>query len=456
MLRRGLAIDARHAMLHVNLGIVLKDGGDAAGALDSLRAACELAPQSAHAHSVLLYTMSFVADEPAQILAEARRWQQRHGAVPILPSAPATGLERQRQRLRVGYVSPDFRDHCQALFMLPLLSHHDRSAFEVTCYSLVARPDDYTRRLQAVVEHWVDATSRDDAALAELIRRDRLDILVDLTMHMGGGRPQVLARKPAPVQVAWLAYPGTTGMSAIDYRLSDPRLDPPGSDGCYSERTLRLPDSFWCYDPLDSEPQPNALPALSQEHLTLGCLNNPCKLTDRTLRLWAPVLRALPQARLMLLAPAGAARARLAARLTRAGIDAKRVVFVAHQARTRYLLNYHLLDLCLDTLPYNGHTTSLDAFWMGVPVITRIGCAGRAGLSQLYQLGLSELAADCDAAFVDIVTALSRDLPRLAALRAQLRTRLANSPLMDAPRFARNLEAIYRGLLTPSAAAMLP
>jgi protein O-GlcNAc transferase len=454
MLRRGLAVDASYATLHVNLGLVLKDSGDAAGALESLRTACELAPESAHAHSVLLYTMSFVTDDPAQILAEARRWQQRHGGVPVLPSA----VRLEGQRLRVGYLSPDFRDHCQTLFMLPLLSHHDRSAFEVTCYSLVTRPDDYTRRLQALVEHWVDVAGSDDAALAARIHHDRLDILIDLAMHMGDGRPQVLARKPAPVQIAWLAYPGTTGLSAIDYRLSDPRLDPPtGSDACYSERTLRLPETFWCYDPLGSEPQPNALPARSQPHLTLGCLNNPCKLTDRTLSLWAPVLRALPQTRLVLLAPAGgAARARLAARLARAGITPERVRFVGHQPRTQYLLYYHLIDLCLDTLPYNGHTTSLDAFWMGVPVITRIGgtCAGRAGLSQLHQLGLSELAADSDAAFVDIVVALAHDLPRLAALRAQLRARLAKSSLMDAPRFARNLEAIYHRLRTPSAAAL--
>ncbi len=447
MLRRGLAADAGYATLHVNLGLVLKDSGDAAGALDCLRTACALAPQSAHAHSVLLYTLSFVAEDPAEILAEARRWQQRHGAVPA--SRPAARSERRRPR--IGYLSPDFREHCQALFMLPLLEQHDRNAFEITCYSLVAQPDDYTRRMQGLVEHWVDVARADDATLEERIRGDRLDVLVDLTMHMGGGRSPVLTRKPAPVQIAWLAYPGTTGLAAIDYRLSDPRLDPPGSDECYSERTLRLPDAFWCYDPLDSEPRPNALPALSQTHLTLGCLNNPCKLTERTLRLWAPVLQALPQARLVLLLPAGAARARFEVRLARAGIAPERVSFVAHQTRPQYLRYYHQLDLCLDTLPYNGHTTSLDAFWMGVPVVTRIGatCAGRAGLSQLHQLGLTELAADSDAAFLSIVVALARDLPRLAALRAQLRARLASSALMDAARFARNLEAIYRSVLAP-------
>ena len=450
VLRRGLAVDARYANLHLNLGIVLKDSGDAAGAISALRTACELAPGNAHAHSVLLYTLSFAANDPAIILAEAQRWQQRQGNFPPLSASRATARPTC-ERVRIGYLGADFRDHCQSLFMLPLLSNHDRAAFEITCYSLTKRPDDYTNRLREQAEHWVDVAQLDDVALATRIHSDELDILVDLTMHMAGGRPAVLARRPAPLQIAWLAYPGTTGIRAIDYRISDPRLDPDGTDGCYSERTLRLPDTFWCYDPLTSEPLPNELPALSNGYLTLGCLNNPCKLTDQTLRLWAPLFSAMPQTRLLLMAPAGAARDRLCARLEHFGITRERVRFVGHQPRSHYLGNYHQLDLCLDTLPYNGHTTSLDAFWMGVPVITRVGttCAGRAGLSQLFQLGLTELAADTDTNFTEIVLSLARDLPRLAELRSQLRSRLMHSPLVDAARFARNLEALYHKALTP-------
>jgi predicted O-linked N-acetylglucosamine transferase (SPINDLY family) len=235
-------------------------------------------------------------------------------------------------------------------------------------------------------------------------------------------------------------------MDTMDFRISDPRLDPSGYETHYTERTLHLPDSFWCYDPLTDEPAVGPLPALELGHLTLGCLNNPCKLTDRTLELWGSVMSALPRARLVLMVPEGRHRRRLAERLFARGVEPQRVDFVAFRPRAEYLRTYADIDFCLDTFPYNGHTTSLDALWMGVPTVTRVGatCVGRGGLSQLYQLGLSELAADTDAAFVDIATALAADLPRLAALRGSLRAQLAASPLMDGARFARHLEAAYR------------
>jgi predicted O-linked N-acetylglucosamine transferase (SPINDLY family) len=237
-------------------------------------------------------------------------------------------------------------------------------------------------------------------------------------------------------------------MRAMDYRISDPRLDPVGIETHASERTIRLPDSFWCYDPLTSEPQVNALPALARGYLTLGCLNNPCKLTDQTLRLWGAVMQALRGSRLVLLAPPGRQRQRLAQRLAAHGIAAERVDLVAYRARAAYLRSYHDIDLGVDTLPYNGHTTSLDALWMGVPTITRVGqtCVGRGGLSQLFQLGLGELAAATDDAFIDAAVALAQDIPRLAELRQELRPRLERSPLMDAPRFARHMESVYRGV----------
>jgi predicted O-linked N-acetylglucosamine transferase (SPINDLY family) len=266
-------------------------------------------------------------------------------------------------------------------------------------------------------------------------------------MHMANGRPLLFARRPAPLQVTWLAYPGTTGLEAIDYRFSDARLDPLGCDAHYSERTIRLPDSFWCYDPLASVPV-NGLPALSTGRLTLGCLNNPCKLTDWTLRLWAPVLAALPDTRLLLMAPAGPQRVRLLERACACGIDGGRIEFVPYRPREQYLASYHEIDLALDTLPYNGHTTTLDALWMGVPLVTRVGstCVGRAGLSQLYQLGLTELAAGSDADFAAVAIGLARDLKRLGALRQGLRPLLTQSPLMDGRRFAANIEAAYRAI----------
>ncbi len=448
LFRRALQLSPRHAPLYDNLGSVLKDAGELDPAIDCFRRSLELDPDGDATHRNLVYALSFQCLEPAPILAEARRWNQRFAAPLASTRRPLANDCSADRKLRIGYVSPDFREHCQSLFTIPLLQNHDRDEFEIYCYSSVERPDETTRRIAGLGSVWREVRTQDDAALAATIRADRIDILVDLTMHMADGRPLLFARKPAPIQVAWLAYPGTTGLDAMDYRYSDPRLDPDGFDADYQERTLRLPDSFWCYDPQSSESPVGAPPALLRGFLTFGCLNNPCKLTDSTLQLWGAVMRQLPTSRLLLMARSGRPRASLLLRLAAHGIAAERVSFVPYRPRAEYLRTYHEIDIGLDTFPYNGHTTSLDALWMGVPVVSRVGrtCVGRGGLSQLFQIDLTALAADTDSQFTAAALALAQDLPRLAALRAGLRQRLASSPLMNAPRFARNLEASYRRL----------
>ncbi|WP_233885208.1 tetratricopeptide repeat protein [Paraburkholderia flagellata] len=448
LLRQALELDPSRSATLNNLGNVLKDSGDLDEGIECFRRAVASEPGNLIAHSNLLYALSFQAADPQVILDEARRWSAQHEAPLRAEQSHVSAESAAGRRLRIGYVSGDFREHCQALFMTPLFTHHDRTRFEIHAYSSVVRPDATTAQLTAHVEKWHDVRTLSDAALAERIRADGIDILVDLTMHMSDGRPLLFARKPAPVQVAWLAYPGTTGIGAMDWRLTDPWLDPPAHDGHYSEKSWRLPHTFWCYDALASEPEVNALPASSAGHVTFGSLNNPCKLTDSTLNLWARVFARLPHVRLVLMAAEGEARRHLVQRLARAGIDPARVRFLPFRPRADYLRSYHEIDLGLDTLPYNGHTTSLDALWMGVPVVTRIGptVAGRAGLSQLANLGLAELAADSDDAFVETAVSLANDLPRLANLRATLRERMAGSPLMDGERFARGVEAAYEGM----------
>jgi predicted O-linked N-acetylglucosamine transferase (SPINDLY family) len=249
------------------------------------------------------------------------------------------------------------------------------------------------------------------------------------------------------VQVTFAGYPGSTGLEAIDYRLSDPYLDPPGlNDQFYSETSIRLPDSFWCYDPLVTELAVNALPAQTDGHVTFGCLNNFCKVNEPVLRLWAQVLKTVDRSRLMMLCPEGSHRQPLLDLLQREGIGPDRIELIAHRPRFQYLELYHRIDVGLDTFPYNGHTTSLDSFWMGVPVVTLVGqtVVGRGGLSQLSNLGLPELIAQTPEQYVRIAADLAGDLPRLAELRRTLRGRMEASPLMDAPRFARNIEAAYR------------
>jgi predicted O-linked N-acetylglucosamine transferase (SPINDLY family) len=331
--------------------------------------------------------------------------------------------------------------------MVPLLTNHNRQNIEIVCYSDVPKPDVVTDRLRSLAQHWRNIAGLSDDKVAELVRQDQIDILVDLTMHMEQSRPLLFARKPAPVQVCWLAYPGTTGQTAIDYRLTDPQLDPPGlHHQFYSEESIRLPETFWCYNPLTSEPFVNALPAIENGYITFGSLNNFCKVNDGVLKLWARVLKAVDRSRLLMLAPEGSGCERVRTTLYGEGIDPDRAAFVSYQPMVKYLATYNQIDIGLDTVPYNGHTTSLDAFWMGVPVVTMVGetVVGRAGFSQLANLGLTELVARSESEYIRIVAGLAADRDRLAGLRQMLRSRLQQSALMNALHFAAAIEAAYR------------
>jgi protein O-GlcNAc transferase len=434
---------------HNNLGNACKDQGDVEAALDCYARAVAIRPSDEEAQSNRLYTLYFHPRLSLQeIYREHADWNARHAAG-LCPPNQAFGNDRSPgRRLRIGYVAPFFREHCQSLFMVPLLSHHDHRQFEVFAYSDVTTPDAVTARLHGYCDHWRNIAGLSDEAAAELIRQDQIDILIDLSLHMAGNRMLLFARKPAPVQATWLGYPGTTGLQTIDYRLTDPYLDPPTAenDAWYSERSHRLPNTFWCYDPLTTEIPVNDLPVGRHGYVTFGCLNNFCKVNADTLRLWAGALRATPHSRLLLLALGGPARSRTLDVLQNNGVDPSRVEFVDRQSRARYLALYHRIDVGLDTIPYNGHTTTLDSLWMGVPVVTLVGDApaGRAGWSQLCNLGLPHLAADSEEQFAQIAAQLCADTAALARLRAELRSRFFQSPLGDAPRFARDIETAYR------------
>jgi len=455
---RSISLRPNFSQVHNNVGNALKSLGNIDGAIKAYQRAIDVDPGNQTAHSNRLYTMYFHVDySPERILAEHRKWNSAHAARLRPTTFPVRG---PRARLRIGYVAPNFRDHCQSLFTVPLLAHHNSEQVEVFAYSDVPVPGAVTQRLRGYADGWRNICGMPDDAVVDLIQRDGIDVLVDLSLHMADNRLLVFARTPAPLQVTWLGYPGTTGLETIDYRLTDPFLDPASehNDALYSERSYRLPDTFWCYDPTQGSGfgvhgsgnareggcGVNDLPAESNGLITFGCLNNFCKVNEPTLDLWAAVLRAIPTSKLLLLAPR-AARPRVQVALQRGGVGADRIDFVDRVPRDRYLATYHRIDIGLDTVPYNGHTTSLDAFWMGVPVITLVGNApvGRAGWSQLNNLGLQSLAATTREQFVQITTALCEDIPRVRELRASLRDRLASSPLMDGARFAMNVEAAF-------------
>ncbi|WP_051180345.1 tetratricopeptide repeat protein [Caballeronia insecticola] len=451
--RRAVELKPRWTPAHIGLGnaLLAKNSGDISEALDCYRRASELDPDCLVGHSNLAYALTFVSSTGLEVLEESKRFAARFEA-PYATGPMKYENERSlSRRLRIGYVSPDFRHHCQTLFTLPLLRNHDHEAFEIYCYASVAKPDHATREIQPLADVWRDVHTLSDDKLAKQIKEDRIDVLVDLTMHMANGRQMMFAHRPAPVQVAWLAYPGTTGSNAIGYRLTDPWIDPPGSpeaDNRYSEQSIRLPDTFWCYDPLTQVHEVSPLPADSAGHITFGCLNNPCKLTNRTFDLWAQVMARVEGSTLLLLVSHGEAREAVVAHFAAWGIAPERLNFVDYQPRERYLNRYQHIDIVLDTFPYNGHTTSLDALWMGVPVATMVGetPAARAGYALLSNLGLSELAGDSDESFVTKTVQLSNDLPRLRRIRSELRTRMESSPLMDGARFARGIETAFRSM----------
>jgi protein O-GlcNAc transferase len=446
--QRAIELRPDYAEAWNHLGTALKDKGDLDGAVECYRRAMALRPDFLSVHSNLLFAMQFSERfDAAAICEEHRRFDELHAKPLAKLIQPHANDRSSDRRLRVGYVSPDFCDHCQAFFTMPLLGAHDHGQFEIFCYADVVRPDAMTERITARADVWRSITGLSPDQAAHLVRDDRIDVLVDLTMHMNRHHLTLFGRKPAPVQVCWLAYPGTTGVSAIDYRLTDPHLDPPEIfDRFYAEKSIRLPDTFWCYDPLTSEPAVNGLPALNNGYVTFGSLNNFCKVNDTTLKLWAGVLKAVDRSRLVLLADEGSHRQRTLDVFEQHGIERERVTFFARHPRQQYLALYHGIDLGLDTLPYNGHTTSLDAYWMGVPVVTLVGqtVVGRAGLSQLTNLGLRDLVTETPEQYVTVASELARDLERLSRLRQTLRSTMESSPLMDAPRFARGMEQAYR------------
>ena len=447
--QRALQLGPEIPAAHNLAANVFKEAGAVAEAVDALDRAIELQKDNPVFHSNKVYILEFDPRCDAHaLLAEQRRWNDRHAAPMKKFIQPHENDRNPERRLRIGYVSPYLRDHAESFFVVPLLESHDRSRFEIYCYSDTDHPDAITERMKRSTDVWRQTTGASSEELAEQIRRDRIDVLVDLAMHMAFNRALTFARKPAPVQVAWLAYPGGTGMDAMDYRITDLWIDPIGTDeSCYREQSIRLPQTWVCFDPLADVP-----PAAERASgpICFGSINNPCKLNEPLLELWARVMNAVPDSILLLQTLSKFQRKRIVQHLQTHGITATRLQFAPRCSRDEYRKLYRRIDICLDPLPYNGITTSCDALWMGVPVVSLAGstAAGRAGRSILSNLGLSELATDDADKFVHLAASLAADLPRLAELRRTLRDRMRGSPMMDGVGFARNMEDAYRRMWT--------
>jgi protein O-GlcNAc transferase len=453
--RQAISIKRDFAEAHLNLGNVLNDQGKPCEAIAAYRHAIDEKADFAEAHSNLLFSLNYDDRSTVdQLFAAHQEWEERHGRQ-VSPPAAYANVREVGRRLKIGYVSPDFRGHSVAFFVEPLLKGHDREAVEVFCYAEVRRPDALTAHLRGLADHWQVTVGLSDDEVAERIRADRIDILVDLAGHTANNRLRVFARKPAPVQVTWLGYPNTTGLEAIDYRLVDAVTDPIGeADAWASETLVRLEGGFLCYSALKNvlkdTPEPTVAPCLKTGAVTFGSFNNPAKGSAATLDAWATLLSRLPQARLLLKGRPftdAATRALFLARLRERGVEADRVELAAWlPGTTAHLALYHQVDIALDPFPYNGTTTTCEALWMGVPVVTLRGDrhAGRVGASLLTQIGLTDLIANSIEEYLEIAVALANNPERLSDLRRVLRPRMAASRLCDEPGFARKMEGAFR------------
>lgn len=460
LLERAILLNPEHAEALGNLAGLLRQQGEIEASLVHYRRATELRPESPLlASSLLLTRQGDPAAGPIELVAEHRAWNDRFAAPLAGPreardGRPFASRDRDPNRpLRVGYVSADLRSHSVASFIEPLVVAHDRGAVEVICYA--DGPADFvTARIRAAADEWHDTRGLSDDELAAKIEGDRVDVLVDLHGHTSGNRLLCFARRPAPVQVTYCGYPGTTGVAAIEWRLTDPIADPPGSaDDAATERLWRLPSGFLCFLPNSAAGEVGPLPAAAEGQVTFGSFNNLAKLNEGVLRVWAQILDALPASRLFLksraLGEPTPAAARLRAFFAAQGIDPARIAIAPYAATsTDHLALYRQVDIGLDPFPYNGTTTTCEALWMGVPVVTMTGQthAGRVGASLLTRVGLPELVTDTPDAYVRQALSLARDLPALADLRASLRARVACSPLVSAPTVAREIEAAYRAM----------
>ncbi|MFP4087844.1 MAG: tetratricopeptide repeat protein, partial [Desulfobacteraceae bacterium] len=446
---RALEQDPEFAGAHNHRGLIFQDQGRIDEALQSFDEAASLSPDNAAFCSNRLLAMYYNwRATPMDHLHAARKWWTQYESE--VAKGPSFEIDPDPfRRLRIGFVSGDFRNHSVGFFLMPLFMCYDRQQLEIHCYAQVENPDETTDRFRRSASGWYSTMGRDAAAVAEQIRADRIDILIDLAGHTAHNRLDVFALRPAPVQITWLGYPGTTGSPEIDYRITDAVADPPGeSEAWHTERLLRLPNGFLCYEAPEEASPVASPPMIRNGHVTFGSFNTLPKLNSQVIETWATLLRSVPTARLVVkcrqLGDADTCQ-RMRDQFASLGVPAHRIRLMPKVEGTKgHLAMYHEVDIGLDPFPYNGTTTTCEALWMGVPVVTLRGDrhSGRVGASILSGLGLKELIAEDQADYVERAALLASDREHLTHLCRTLRERMMASPLCDGWGFSRSFAGV--------------
>jgi predicted O-linked N-acetylglucosamine transferase (SPINDLY family) len=447
--RQALALNPDYIEAYNNLAVALRDQGKPHEAVACFRQALAISPRNATVHSNLIYSILYDTTDAEVIAQELRKWNDLH-ARPLAATIKAHVHNRDpERRLRVGYVSADFAGHAASFFIEPLLSAHDHAVVEVFLYSNAVLSEGDLRRLQEMSDVCRNIVGLSDEAVADLISKDGIDILVDLSCHTAGNRLLVFARKPAPVQVAYGGTSLTTGLATMDYRLTDEHQYPRDSQEWSSEELVRLRPCPSSYRPPEESPPVSPLPADTNGHVTFASFNNVAKVTPAVVSLWSRILHLAPTSRLMLKDKTfadEAQRARYRGLFRDNGIEGARIELLPRTPLADYLALYGCVDMALDPFPYNGCTTTCESLWMGVPVITLAGdlANGRVGVTLLSYVGLRRLIATTQEDYVRIAVELANNRRELAALRAELRPRMAASPLCNAKAVAKTVEEAYR------------
>lgn len=450
--RTAIELDPSFASAHVNLGIALLGQATTQEALAHLRQALSLKPDQPDVHSNVLLMQQYDSSATrSQTRLAAEEWARRFAPSSDHGASPHDNNADPDRRLRIGYVSADFRQHSVAYLIEPILAAHDRTRVEIFCYSNNRIVDDITRRLQVVSDQFIEVDALSDSQLADRIRTDAIDILVDLSGHTGGNRLPVFAMEPAPVQATWLGYSGTTGLRQIDHIFVDAIVCPPGQEDEFSERVVRLQPSYMTYQPDSSAPPVRPLKTVGVGEVTFASFNNAAKITAPLIRAWAAILHQMPRATLLLKSAhfdEPAVVERFVRLFEEEGVAASQLQFRGRTTRAELFELYGDVHVALDTFPYAGCLTSLEALWMGVPVVSLSGdrFVGRMGASIMNTLDLPELVATTPEDYVARAIGLGRDLERVSDLRSSLRGRMQRSPLCDAQMFTRGLEHAYRAM----------